>query len=158
MAGQVAWHSHIQPRPGQSHRLHQQRAKDRLGLSAVCGRPERLPAGLLLGGRSCQHAPREGLLDLAHKFQSHHFTRRSRLHQLSHFNPFAQRNQMKSSTSLNRNAPRTSNALEQSRFASLKSKLVRVAQQGRSRGKFTVSIYDDHLSRADADAHAGGGG
>jgi hypothetical protein len=27
-----------------------------------------------------------------------------------------------------------------------------------SRGKFTVSIYDGHLSRADAGAHAGGGG
>jgi len=27
-----------------------------------------------------------------------------------------------------------------------------------SRGKFTVSIYDDHFPRADAGAHAGGGG
>jgi hypothetical protein len=28
----------------------------------------------------------------------------------------------------------------------------------KSRGKFTVSIYDDHFPRADAGAHAGGGG
>jgi hypothetical protein len=27
-----------------------------------------------------------------------------------------------------------------------------------SRGKFTVSIYDDHFPRADAGAHAGGSG